>query len=352
MSSLGWKLEDLSKITPNGCNVFTTFACGGGSTMGYKLAGYEVIGANDIDPEMAQVYQTNHKPKHFYLKPIGELVEQFRRDGVPDYLSCLDLLDGSPPCSSFSTAGTREKDWTKKKRFREGQASQILNDLFFEYLNLLEILQPRTFVAENVTGMFKGKAKGYAKEVVKRAKAIGYKVQVFQINATACGVPQIRERLFFVGTKEEKADLVLELKSKMITQREACSDLTLDSDDLARAKIKETSPIMDLWKKTKMGEALSTVHPTQSFFSYKKNNPNKPAKTVTATAGTSLHGVEPRGFTWKELLRLGSFPDDYNLCEPRRAKWNDRAKYLVGMSVPPFMIRDLSLAIHEQWLKT
>lgn len=319
--------------------------------MGYKLAGYQVTGANDIDHEMSEVYKTNHKPEHFHLKPIGELVEQLRMDGIPDHLDGLDLLDGSPPCSSFSTAGTREKDWAKGKRFREGQAHQILNDLFFDYLDLLEILEPRAFVAENVTGMFKGRAKGYAKEVVKRARSIGYKVQVFQINATSCGVPQIRERLFFIGTRDKREDLVLDLKSKVITQREACSDLDLDPADLAWAKIKHTSPIMDLWKRCRMGDSLATVHPRGSYFNTTKNNPNKPVKTITATAGTSLHGMEPRGFTWKELLRLGSFPDDYNLCEPRRAKWNDKAKYLVGMSVPPFMIRDLSRAILEQWLQ-
>lgn len=352
MNSLSWKLEDLSKITPNGCNVFTTFACGGGSTMGYKLAGYEVLGANDIDPEMAQVYQTNHKPKHFYLKPIGELVEQFRRDGVPDYLSGLDLLDGSPPCSSFSTSGNRDSDWGKKKMFREGQAHQVLDDLFFDYLNLLEILQPRTFVAENVTGMFKGKAKGYAKQVVNRAKAIGYKVQVFQINATACGVPQIRERLFFVGTKEAKADLVLELKGKMMSQREACLGLILDDLDLESAKIKDGSEARALWMRTKMGQSLAKVHSKGSFFGHKKNHPNRPVNTLTGDAHTHLHGFEPRSFTWKEFLRLGSFPDDFNLCEPRRARWNKKAAYLVGMSVPPFMIRDLSRAIYDQWLQT
>ena len=93
--------------------------------MGYKIAGFQVIGANDIDPEMAEVYRANHNPEHYYLKPIGKLVEQFRSEGVPDHLRGLDILDGSPPCSSFSTAGNREKDWGRDKKFREGQAYQV-----------------------------------------------------------------------------------------------------------------------------------------------------------------------------------------------------------------------------------
>ena len=73
----------------------TTFACGGGSTMGYKLAGYDVVAANDIDPQMAKVYKANHNPKQFFLCGIKELLE---RNDLPQ----VDVLDGSPPCSVFS----------------------------------------------------------------------------------------------------------------------------------------------------------------------------------------------------------------------------------------------------------
>jgi DNA (cytosine-5)-methyltransferase 1 len=51
----------------------------------------------------------------------------------------LDILDGSPPCSSFSMAGNREKDWGKEKKFREGQAEQVLDNLFFDFIDLQKI---------------------------------------------------------------------------------------------------------------------------------------------------------------------------------------------------------------------
>jgi DNA (cytosine-5)-methyltransferase 1 len=78
--------------------------------MGYKLAGFDVIGCNEIDPKMMAAYRANHNPKHSYLEPIQTFKN---REDLPPELFDLDILDGSPPCSSFSMAGNREKDWGK-----------------------------------------------------------------------------------------------------------------------------------------------------------------------------------------------------------------------------------------------
>lgn len=86
--------------------------------MGYQLAGYDVIGCNEIDPRMMQVYQRNLAPRLTYLEPIQTLV---RRDDLPPELYNLDILDGSPPCSTFSISGLRERSWGVRKHFREGQ---------------------------------------------------------------------------------------------------------------------------------------------------------------------------------------------------------------------------------------
>ena len=141
--------------------------------MGYKLAGCDVIGANDIDPEMAYHYKLNHNPKYYYLCPIKDLLTKV----LPDELFNLDILDGSPPCSNFSMAGNREKDWGRKKHFREGQAAQVLDDLFFDYLNLAQRLKPKVCIAENVKGLIQGNAKGYVTMIMARFKEIGYKAQ-------------------------------------------------------------------------------------------------------------------------------------------------------------------------------
>ena len=99
-----WRLSDLNNVEKNGKKVFSCFSCGGGSTMGYKLAGYTVVGNCEIDEDMEAIYKQNHHPKHTYLMDIRD----FNRLGTyPDELKELDILDGSPPCSVFSDAGAR-----------------------------------------------------------------------------------------------------------------------------------------------------------------------------------------------------------------------------------------------------
>ena len=184
-----WKKTDYPKS--NNLKVFTTFACGGGSSMGYKLAGYDVIGANDIDKQMEKVYKHNHNPRYYFLMPINELVKKAKNKELPDELYNLDILDGSPPCSTFSMAGSREKAWKKDKQFREGQAKQVLSDLFYDYIDLVEELKPKVFVAENVKGMLMGNAKAYTKSILEKFDSIGYTVQLFCFNSCTMGVPPI-----------------------------------------------------------------------------------------------------------------------------------------------------------------
>lgn len=119
-----WNLKDgypAPNIEKNNLKVFGTFICGGGSSMGYKLAGYNHLGGVEIDPKISAVYKANHKPKYLYTEDIRDFI---KRDDIPKELYNLDILDGSPPCSSFSMAGNRDKDWNKKKVFNEGQKHQ------------------------------------------------------------------------------------------------------------------------------------------------------------------------------------------------------------------------------------
>jgi DNA (cytosine-5)-methyltransferase 1 len=177
-----WMLSDLKNVPQNGIKVMSTFACGGGSSMGYKRAGCEIVAANDIDPEMAWHYKRNLNPPNYFLCPIRDLLTK----DLPSELFNLDILDGSPPCSTFSMAGSREEAWGKDKHFREGQAKQVLSDLFFDYLDLVERLKPRVAIAENVKGMILGNAKGYTKMVMARFREIGYRPQLFLLNGADC----------------------------------------------------------------------------------------------------------------------------------------------------------------------
>jgi DNA (cytosine-5)-methyltransferase 1 len=319
-----WNLADLKRIPGNGIKVFSTFACGGGSTMGYKLAGCEVVGANDIDPEMAWHYKVNHAPKHYFLCPIRDLLTA----GLPDELFGIDILDGSPPCSTFSTAGSREKNWGKEKHFREGQAKQVLSDLFFDFLDLAERLKPKTIIAENVKGMIFGKAKGYCKLIMQRFREIGYTPQLFLINAADCGVPQRRERVFFCAVREDipAKSLILNPSHRWISASEAIADYGRD---------------VFRWKMITASNLRHTIAGRLEPWRM-----SQPSPTLVAAGSKELIGPCMELDTWslEESIRLGSFPDDYVFRSMRIGK------YLIGMSVPPFMAREVAKAVCSQWL--
>lgn len=345
MNPHAWFLSDLDAVPKNGLKVMSTFACGGGSSMGYKRAGCEVIAANDIDPEMAYHYKLNIRPEHYFLCPIRDLLTA----ELPEELFSLDILDGSPPCSTFSMAGSREKAWGKKKHFREGQAKQVLSDLFFDYLDLVERLKPRVAIAENVKGMIQGNAKGYVKLVMRRFKDIGYRPQLFLVNAADCGVPQKRERVFFVALRNdiEALPLVLKPQHRWISAGEATDDVQVLTDD---EKV-DTRPIktqLRFWHKTKPGQSFDAACFSEtgkkSFFGDYRLSSDTPSFTLKSEDFHYAHWSECRSLTFREWKRLGSFPDDY------QAKTDKIGKYMIGMSVPPKMTEAVARAVIDQWL--
>ena len=194
-----WNLEDLKKIRKNGLKVFSCFSCGGGSSMGYKLAGFEVIGNNEIDSKINAMYVKNHRPKYNFNCDIRDLTNL----SLPDEIYNIDILDGSPPCSVFSIAGQREKAWGVEKTFKEGQKKQRLDDLFFYFIDLAKNLNPKVIIAENVKGLIFKRAKGYVNEILKAFEKAGYDVQIFLLNAAKMGVPQTRERTFFIARRKD-----------------------------------------------------------------------------------------------------------------------------------------------------
>lgn len=204
IKSTDWKwtmAEDYPK-EKNGLKVFSCFACGGGSTMGYKLAGCDVIGCCEIDPKMNEVYIKNHHPKHNFLMDIRKF-NQIPNEELPEELFNLDILDGSPPCTTFSMAGDREDSWGKKKKFREGQAEQTLDDLSFVFIETANKLRPKVVIMENVEGLLKGEAWSYVQGIYKEFKEIGYEVGHWLLKGETMGVPQTRHRVFFIAIRND-----------------------------------------------------------------------------------------------------------------------------------------------------
>lgn len=309
--------------------------------MGYKLAGCNVLGGVEIDPEMMEVYKTNHSPKHSFLMGVQDF-KNIPNDKLPPELFDLDILDGSPPCSSFSTAGAREKKWGKKAHFREGQAEQVLDELFFEFIKVAKKLKPKVVVAENVKGMLLGNAKYYVKMIRQAFEEAGYDVQLFLLNAAFMGVPQRRERTFFIARRRDLNldPIKLEFNMKPIPVSLAIGDL-VDQARFGRALTRETQ---DLWEKVKPGESLAKAHPKGHRFNAIKVNPAEPANTLAAGGDANpIHWAEPRRFSTLENGRIQTFPDDYNYL-------SFKDNYICGMSVPPKMMEKVAIQIRKQWL--
>lgn len=346
-----WTLKD-AVFTKDKGKVFSCFACGGGSTMGYKLAGFDVLGCNEIDPKMIEAYKTNHNPKYAYLEPIQTFKN---RTDLPKELYNLDILDGSPPCSSFSMAGNRDKDWGKEKKFREGQADQVLDTLFFDFIDLAKELQPKVVVAENVKGLLLGNAKEYVKEIYKQFDAAGYYCQHFLLNASKMGVPQRRERVFFICLRKDLAkdflywqDMFTEVpKIEMEFNEKEIPFKDFDSGKpghpLPPCLIKDDNYI-NCNNGESMGNYMRRTIGKEKYFSYKKIDPNRSLSTILAAYDSGEFRTDmPNFLHYEDLINGGSYPNDYNFLKLKH-------KYLIGMSVPPVMTAQIASNIYEQWL--
>jgi DNA (cytosine-5)-methyltransferase 1 len=340
-----WTLKD-AIFTKDKGKVFSCFACGGGSTMGYKLAGFDVIGCNEIDPKMMDCYIANHKPKYSYLEPIQTFKNH---NDLPDDLYNLDILDGSPPCSSFSMAGKREKDWNKKKKFREGQTEQVLDTLFFDFIDLAEKLQPKIIIAENVKGLLQGEAKSYLKRIIKAFIEAGYRVDYKLLDASKMGVPQRRERVFFYAVRRD-----IHCDTIDLFQEQPFIDLNFNERELFYSEIRQKTGNVDAiglsdklsyyWKLTLPGKSFSTAHSKGSYFNEVKLSKNCVIPTIRASGLPYDYEVERVLFN-SEIINAGTFPKDYNFL-------NNKIGYLIGMSVPPVMMAQIARRVYNQWLHT
>lgn len=344
-----WNLKD-AIFTKDRGKVFSCFACGGGSTMGYKLAGFDVIGCNEIDHRMNKVYVANHHPKFNFLEPI----QTFKlRNDLPDELYHLDILDGSPPCSSFSTAGNRGKDWGKEKVFKEGQAMQVLDTLFFDFIDLAKKLQPKIVVAENVRGLMLGEAIQYVRKIYSEFEKAGYIVQHWLLDAAEMGVPQRRQRVFFIALRNDLCNQFLYQKD-LFTQAPRFElsfnekEITYGEFRTLEGSTKGITPyiIERMNQRTKedhsIGDINLRVYGKVSMFNNMIVYDHEVMPTVVSGA-TFYRDCDVKTVSKEDFIHAGSFPMDYDFMDQLH-------QYIIGMSVPPVMVAQIANQIYKQWL--
>ena len=325
-----WTFADYPK-EKNGRKVFSCFACGGGSTMGYKLAGCEVLGCCEIDPKMNEVYLKNHNPKYNFLMDIREF-NKLPKEEIPEELFHLDILDGSPPCTTFSMAGEREESWGKKKKFREGQAEQTLDDLSFVFIETVAKLKPRCVIMENVEGLLLGEAWSYVQEIYRQFKEIGYRVKHWLCKGEQMGVPQTRHRVFFIALRNDVeydiTDLDMSFNYEPVTYGEIKSGVG--------RPIRKDSKYYQLLCVAKecdksMADIKERIGSERSGFTDKLAWDCDILPTIKANM--SIYVAETKGMISKEdIIHAQTFPEDYDFGM-------ENVGYICGMSVPPVMIK-------------
>lgn len=339
-----WTFADYPK-EKNGLKVFSCFACGGGSTMGYKLAGCDVVGCCEIDPKMNEIYVKNHNPKYNFLMDIREF-NNLPNEELPQELFNLDILDGSPPCTTFSMAGEREESWGKKKKFREGQAEQTLDDLSFVFIETVAKLKPKVVIMENVEGLLNGAAWTYVQRIYKDLSDIDYKVKHWLLKGQYMGVPQTRHRVFFVAIRN---DIDFDLFNL---------DMSFNYEPVTYGEIKE-GQMRKLGTNTKFyqiakqanGEdksiADTRIRLGQKGSAFQTYYIRDSMIMPTQRASPDVIDIENLAYVSKETIRNAqTFPQDYDFINDTYSN----VGYICGMSVPPIMIKRIVARLIDKGL--
>jgi DNA (cytosine-5)-methyltransferase 1 len=327
--------EHLKRKSPKAPTVISTFAGCGGSSLGYSMAGFHELLAVEWDENAADTFRLNFPKVPIYQGDIGKLSVEEALRVTKLKPGELDVFDGSPPCQGFSTSGKRQLDDPR-------------NQLFRQFTRLLKGLKPKVFVMENVSGMVKGKMKLMFAEIIRELRACGYQVSARLMDARYFGVPQGRQRMIFIGVRNDLKIPPSHPAALTIptTAGEAIGDLPVE--DLC---LLGTPELVELWKRCQPGKSFSTVHPKGNYFNTQKASPFKVFPTVTKTtlakSGSGIcHWEKPGLLSIPMLKRAGSFPADFQFLGGFKDQWAR-----IGNSVPPLLMRSLAIHIRNEILK-
>lgn len=345
-------MDEIARIRgTNGYTLVSTFSGCGGSCLGFEMAGFDVRVASEFIPAARETYAANHP--HVVLD--GRDIRDVRASDLLELAGVdeIDVLEGSPPCASFSTAGKRHEGWGDVRSYSD--SSQRSDDLFFEYARLVKELQPKVFVAENVTGLVKGSAKGYFKMIITRLRECGYVVEARVLDASQLGVPQKRQRVIFVGVRNDlgRQPAFPKPRAEVVTMYDALGENLRVPDDATNLD-PETGQDLSI-RKYKVGEAYLSVplgKHNARYFQLSRPDPTRPAPTICASVGSlgsrnPVHPFDFRYFNLRELRRLCGFPDDFIL----HGHYSRRAERL-GRAVPPLMMREVAATVRDEILAT
>lgn len=314
--------------------VVDLFSGAGGFLLGFQKAGFEIVLSTDFDKDCAAVHETNLPGIPFICSDIYNLSNEELKKHIKDE---VDILIGGPPCQGFSTIGARA---SSKKEIRDRIDPR--NTLFKQYVRVLEYLRPKIFLMENVKGILT-KDKGTVLNDIKESfRNAGYSINYIILNAADFGVPQIRERVFFFGSRlniEITAPLPTHGEGRLPynTVMDAIGNLgedyihTPNHQPLKHGDI-NIRRYMLIPEGGRMPEDKLPPELYRKNFgnTFKRLDRNKPS--LTMVPGHNAFPIHPwlhRSLTVREAARIQMFPDDYIFCGARQKQCMQ-----VGNAVP------------------
>jgi len=331
--------------------LISTFAGCGGSSLGYRWAGYRELLAVEWDRNAVKTFRLNFPDVPVWEEDIARLsVREAMRIAGLKQKGELDLLDGSPPCQGFSSCGIRTAiaDRTKDTR----------NLLFRHFTRLLRGLGPRAFIMENVPGMVRGRMKVVFANIMGELEAAGYRVACRRLNAKWFNVPQDRTRLIFIGIRKDlKRDPVFpENGARIITAAEALDGID-PGDEVPYLNLASGRKMDDyvLRYLNRPGAVLDRIYRDGKvvfkgkYFAWRRLHPNKPAPTIVRedSSGMKLiHWTEHRGLGIPEVKALCSFPQDFQMAGTYRERY-----MRLGNSVMPRFMEAIAREVRRRILE-
>lgn len=334
--------------------------CGcGGLSYGFILAGFKVLLGVDNDIAALKTFELNHPE----AKGISTDISDLTKHDIAKIIGTksVDVIIGGPPCQGFSLSGPRKFDDPRNK-------------LYLSFIRLVKELKPAVFLIENVpgiAGLYKGRIRD---EIIERFRKLGYNVNYWKINAADYGVPQLRNRVFFIGLYRSKESFVLPEPllndSNYITAEEAIGDLPALEHGIGQDPVKYPSSSRltkyQKWcrqtashlhnhlgtrhdEKTKMIVALVPeggnykdlplkYANTRNFHvAWTRLHSKKPASTVDTGHRHHFHYRYNRVPSVRENARLQSFPDSFIFIGNKSQQYRQ-----VGNAVPPLLAKVLA----------
>lgn len=310
-------------------NYVDLFSGAGGLSLGFEMAGFNNVFSVEYDKKIAETYKKNFPTHNLLVKDIQEIADD--EIITLQHNQEVDVVIGGPPCQGFSLAGRIGRSFVEDKR----------NYLFKEFARVVKIIEPKMFVMENVARMISHNKGETIKELTNEFKKIGYNVQYKVLQAADYGVPQKRQRIFIVGTKNKEFNFPTPIGTT-ITVKEAIGDLPpLKSGERSEVPnhfsmnhssqmLKKMSYIGDGGNRNQIPEDLRPK--TGDIRKYIRYDSQKPSVTVTGDMRKIFHYEQNRALTPRELARLQSFPDSF-IFEGNSISIQQQ----IGNAVPPLL---------------